>query len=826
MGELRRARGATLAAHQHVVAGVLLGACVFAYLWPVLVGGKILSPIAALYDYVPWLDLQPPDMQRYHNWVLLDLPVVNFPWRFLVRQQLHEWVLPAWNPYVLSGSPFYNPQSGLFSAFNLPLWILPLTYGLGVSAALKLLVGGLGSYLLARQLRLGFLPALLAGIGFAFSAVNITWLAHDTLPAVTAMAPWAILFVERTFERGRSECAVAIAIVIATGLGGGHPGMQVHLLVVTSAYALGRAAFMVGRHPAGAPGRLHALALVGAGLAAGTLLMAFMLLPELRSAHETVGVDARRTQSLPGARLPLAALRTVVFPDWWGRPSAAEPPLNASNLAVMSANYCERTFYAGAVALVLAGIGLLSPGAWRRKAPFALIGLLGLAVAVRVPGLHWLATHLPILASVEAQRLHFAFAIASSLLAAFGLQALIDGSVPRPVAIGAPLVVTAIGGIGVLSAGLGSAGMHGITRHFLHGTEIAGAQVLALTSTIWFLVFAGGACAALLLARRRPWRRVAIAAIVVALAALDAYHFAGDFQPMGPQSRVVPPITPALSYLMEHRSDGRIAGVGALPNDWPLVYGLRDVRGYDPPQPTRRMFALWQTMTPGQIGWQPLSINALAPVQVRVLGVLGARYVIVPPGTSIDTSRRLLRTVYEGADAIVYENALAAPRAFAPARVVLTANERESHGRIVERGFDPRSTVTVARTEPHARTLVGQAHGDEPAGAVAIVRERNTSVELRATLSRRGLVVLDDQLTEGWSVHVDGRAAEPLHVDSVMRGVIVPAGRHTVEWRYAIPGLRVGATISVLTLAALLAAGGTLALRARRQRRITQLCRR
>ena len=68
-------------------------------------------------------------------------------------------------------------------------------------------------------------------------------------------------------------------------------------------------------------------------------------------------------------------------------------------------------------------------------------------------------------------------------------------------------------------------------------------------------------------------------------------------------------------------------------------------------------------------------------------------------------------------------------------------------------------------------------------------------------------------MTEGWSVRVDGRAATPLRVNTVMRGVVVPAGRHEVEWRYRVPGLRLGAAVSVLTLVAL--AGAALALRRR-----------
>ena len=61
----------------------------------------------------------------------------------------------------------------------------------------------------------------------------------------------------------------------------------------------------------------------------------------------------------PRCRTRVAA--SALFPDWWGRPSSIEAPLTVSNVAALGANYCERTFYAGAVALLLACIGLVTP---------------------------------------------------------------------------------------------------------------------------------------------------------------------------------------------------------------------------------------------------------------------------------------------------------------------------------------------------------------------------------------------------------------------------------------------------------------------------------
>jgi hypothetical protein len=812
MGESRRGTGTTLAARPHLWAGLLLALVVFGYLWPALVGGKVLSPNAVLYDYVPWKGYKPGDRGDYYNLLLYDVPAVLYPWRHLLRELLREGTFPAWDPYVLSGIPLYQGgQNGLFSAFNLPLWILSLNYALGVSAALKLFAGGLGAYLLARQLRLGFLPGVLAGVSFAFAAVNIVWLAHDNLPAVVVMAPWAILLVERLFERGRAGDAIGLAAAIAIGLAGGHPGMQVHLLVVVAGYALVRAACL------GASQRGRPLLLIGGGLAAGVLLMAFMLVPEARSSHDTVGVLARQTASLPGQHLPFAALKTVVFPDWWGRPSAIQPPIDASNAAIISANFCERTFYAGTVALLLAGIGLIG-GDWRRKLPFATIGAVGLAVALRAPVVHWLFTHLPVVKYVEPQRLHFAFELAVALLAAFGLRKVLDGA-PRGRGTVAVCGLALLGGVIALATPHphGSDVGHLVT-HFLQGTGYRSKAVLAMTSVIWFLLFALALAVALALAHRRPRWRVGIAVALVALAVADAYHFAGNFQPLAPASKANPPVTPALVYLQRHRDAGRIMALReAMPNDWPLVYGLRDVRGYDPPQPTRRMLALWRVATPDQASWTPFRLQDVQPVQMHVLSVLGARYVMTDPGYRIPgTAPETLTTAYRGHDATILANAAAAPRVLVPRELRVASSGAGTRAAIAQPGFDPRTMVAVERDQPGVAALLRRPLAR---GSATIVRERNASVTLRTRLDRRGLVMLDDALTDGWRVRFDGKPAPALHVDSVMRGVIVPGGRHEVVWSYRVPGLRLGAALSLLTLLALAGGGITLGVRARRARR-------
>ena len=202
------------------------------------------------------------------------------------------------------------------------------------------------------------------------------------------------------------------------------------------------------------------------------------------------------------------------------------------------------------------------------------------------------------------------------------------------------------------------------------------------------------------------------------------------------------------------------------------------MRGYTPPFPTTRFLDLWHEAVPDQVAWMPLGIDAITPAAVQVTGALGARFLVADAGTGVptepDPALRPLRRVYAGPDATILENPRAAPRAFVAPAVELVPDAAAARTTLVDSRFDARRTVVVERDQAGASALDG-VRGAR--GSAAIARERNAEVTLHATLDRRGLVVLGDQLLDGWTVEVDGRPATPLRVDGLLRGVVVGPGR-------------------------------------------------
>ncbi len=795
-------------AHEHRAAAGLLALFVLAYLWPVLIGGDVLSPASILYGVPPWKALRPADGLNYYNFLLSDFATSYYPWETLARQLVHSGTFPAWNPDALAGTPFFtNPGVGWLGPFNLPLWILPLDYGLGFGAALKLWTAAFGTYLLVRELRLGFLPGLLAGVSFALCAFNVVWLSHGAHVSVAVWLPWFVWLAERIVRRGSRAEPVFLAMVAAMALAGGHPGTQVHVLAGTLLYAAVRALTTTDLPRAM---RLRRVGTVAAAIGIGILLMAVVLVPAELASTGTMGREVRRnggTDALIGHILPLSALRTALFPDWWGRPSEA--------LLTGPVNYNERTFYAGALTLVLAAIALVSPGAWRRKAAFVPLLALGIAVPLNAPLLRDAVVKLPGFNHIQNQRLLLWFAFAVAILAAFGLQALLDA--PRRQARARIVVLAAaLGGLAAIRTATLAPGDFGQALHHLTD-RFAGLTPggLALASVLRWLLLVVVAAIVLALLRFRPRMAWLAGAVAVLAAALDLLLFAHAYQPMGPPSIAFPPRTPAIAFLQGHVDDGRIVGIGdALYNDYSTVYGLRDVRGHDVPQPSLRYYRLWKLVRPDQDMLRGLDVFDVTPTGLKVLGLLGTRYIVMDAGTALPhgAGYEQLSYAYRGGDATVLENRGAAPRALVARRVHVAANEREELATIVHPAFDARRDAVVDRAELNGPPPAGGA------GTVRVVDSQNARVTLQARLSRRSLVVLDDARARGWSVTVDGRPARSMRADVVMRGVTVPAGEHRIVWRYEVPGLRLGLLLSTFGLMLLVAWAAVLALGARRRR--------
>jgi Bacterial membrane protein YfhO len=83
-----------------------------------------------------------------------------------------------------------------------------------------------------------------------------------------------------------------------------------------------------------------------------------------------------------------------------------------------------------------------------------------------------------------------------------------------------------------------------------------------------------------------------------------------------------------------------------------------------------------------------------------------------------------------------------------------------------------------------------------------VVDRETSSVVIDAQLACTGMVILNDAYYPGWAASVDGKPAQLYETYGVIRGVVVPAGRHRIEMRYRPKSVYLGGAMTGLGLLA------------------------
>ena len=115
----------------------------------------------------------------------------------------------------------------------------------------------------------------------------------------------------------------------------------------------------------------------------------------------------------------------------------------------------------------------------------------------------------------------------------------------------------------------------------------------------------------------------------------------------------------------------------------------------------------------------------------------------------------------------------------------------------------------LAVLNPSVASLVdGPVSGfqQDGAGRVEVKQAEAEAYTLSTTTAGPSLLRAAIPIYPGWSATVDGRAVDLRAVDHALIGIPVPAGRHAVELRYRSWTLRVGALLSLATLALMMVA--------------------
>ena len=771
---------------------MLIMAMILALFWSALISGDVLSNGDVIFLIGPWSSEKPSSLVRVSNPGIDDQTYEFVPDMLVTRRALADGQAALWNPYQGAGRPLLASvqHAPLFPPETLTL-ALPFWRSQVLAAALKLLLAALGVYLLARRCGLCKGPATLAATAYAFSAYMISWVVSPVGNSMT-ICPWVLAMSKGLIAEGRWRDAAGLSVAVALLILGGHPE--------TIIFTLGAAALLAGAEylrlrgartetdvrtgiESGTRATRRRLVLLCGGLLLGAGLAAVVLLPFAQLLLMSSGTS--RSGSPYGANLAYA----FAFPELWGNPTKLIGDFGPNN-------YSARTGYLGALPLLLAVGGAFARRPRGVHLQWIVLTLLAALIVIPNP-VHNLARDLPVLDRTNLLSTMFLTVLGLSMLAGMGLQAWLDAGRTGRQRMLIAIATTALIPLAVLIRNTNPFAHLGTAVGQLPALHFAFTQhQLIKTVVAWrWIVFCAGGIAALLLVRQLPRRLVSLAA--VALVAVDLITLDNGYQPAVPLSHVNPPTPPAITYLQAHQGDQRISGAfsPASPSLLPDLaerYGLRDIQTYDLPK-TNRFTALWTSLdqSSGDLSWwDPRASRAHA-----ALDLFAVRYVLLSPGMQ---PPRWLRPVFRQGDEIVAQNPTALPRAWVSYSWRTAANDSSALAQTEASNTDQLLRLPVIEHAP-------AGGGGSPAGIARahVTLDHNERVELEVSARRPGYVILDDTFYPGWSATVDGHVAPILAANDYFRAVRVDPGLHRIRFSYRPAVVKIGAGISLLSLAVL-----------------------
>jgi hypothetical protein len=776
-----------------------------------LLPGRVAAPMEQLIPFAPWQANYPHvhPMLRGGDYILQQLP-----WHQWIQNEFQAGRFPLWVSGPLGGyNLFASYQPGVLYPLHLLWALLPTGIGYGIIMALKLWLAGMGMWFFLEALGLRASASLLGALGFMFSAGMVVWLpwAHS---GVYLMLPWLAWAVYAWCEQKSRGALVALAALTACAIFGGHP--ETLFLVGVSTGVWGLALIGTKRR-----NRFRQVAGLAVSVAVGVLIGAVQLLPFIEAlglSHESALRQA--AGGLAPIHLDAGSILDWVLPRTWGQ--IVDGVMGGANLFTVANPYVGLPALAGVVFAVVAAVRRQL--SLRLTLPWVVLAAFGWLVAYDST-IGQAIRSLPIFNSSANQYWLLVVEFCVLVVGAFGWDWL------------ARLVEGRISFKGWRS--LGRNGILGVTL-LAFGVAIAAAHLAGLIPypdlgkrpdvlvpptdayDLYWAVWAGGivlAIAGATLLWASGWRgRSAMPLVIAALLVADLWMLLIAYNVTSPTTYYYPS-TSFINQLSVVPPTERIVMAGeGPPANTGLIYGFRDWRAQDPMISERAHQAAY-FIDPNFSDniWTDYNMFFSNP-RLEVASALGMRYVIMPKGYNPSDSVKdvpdhpdFTRLAYKDGLGL-WETQGVPGFAYLSNNVWAVPDEPGATHWMLRVSWEKMRNY-AAMVEAPASAIAGMDHtayvpGSGQPGSVTVTEYTPGHIVLNVESTFPSLLVVAESYYPGWRATIDGQPATILRANYLSQGLVMPKGKHSVEFSYEPDSFKYGALISLVGLAGLLGLAG------------------
>ncbi len=728
-------------------------------------------------------------------------------------KQFHS--IPQWNPYIFGGMPYVDAFHGdIFYPFSFLKYFGSLFRMLGFILFWHIFFAGIFMYLAARQFKLSKIASLVAGASYMFAPLLVSWVSpgHDGKIFVTTLFPLTILFLDRGFNATSFFKAVFEFTVLGGIIGviilSPHAQMSYFTLWALALYTMFRMIVIFVKQKTVKPAIRPAFLAVYAVLL-GLLISAIQFYPGYYyTTHDSPRAESGAKSGWDWATswsLHQEEAFSLLIPEFSGTGVHTQ----SVKTYYWGKNYFkDNSESVSIVALFIACIGFFF--ARRREGYFfgglAIFALL-YALGATTPFFK-LFYLIPRVKSLRApSMIMFLFSFSISLLAAMGLQAIIDHGKEWKDKIAQRFNILLFGFPGLMfllalffsvngkgminlwtSIFFANAGSTALPGQQITKLQVAYMNLPQIQSGAWFsFIFMAIAAVLIWLYKEKKLPGVALLA-VVCLPVFNGMRFDSRFvDTMDPKTVWSPNVV--TQFFTNHPGHYRVLNLGVLTEDILPYFKVDVVVGYHGNQ------LRWYDELLGG----PAKKNQGNP---RFLNLVGTKYVLYSGQQEFPENyfgAIPVTTAASFGQAKIIQNDNAYPRAFLVDSFQVIPDLKTIQQKVLD-GSDDLRRVVFLEQQPDLQI----SHDTSSADSTWIQNYQDDSVRVGVNVTSNKMLVLTDNYYQAWKVYLDGKPAPILRADGSFRAVAIPAGTKEVFFNYESHMYYVGKLVTLLTSAYIL----------------------
>lgn len=729
---------------------------------------KIPLPVDTLVGaYLPWLD---------YKWgYITGVPVKNaltsdsfstfFVWKKLILDLYLHGVIPLWNKYSFSGTPLLATfHTSAFFPANL-FMLLPLNLGWGIYIMGSTLAAFLSMYLFLGLYSSSKTGRIIGSLVYSFAGPMTTWAQFGTAVWAASILPLLLYCLDRALDTNERRYFTLTSVLISLLVFSGHVQILTYSAVLSPLYFI----HCLRRHDHRHKFLITLNTLFAAVI--GVLLGSIQLLPAFDFYSLSIRGEENYASTFNYGLSHFSQLIRLWAADFFGSPVTMN--------SFSSFSYHEFSSYLGALTFPFIIGGLFSN---LRKSKgisfFIALFFISLFIAIDSPISRFIfRLPLPLLTYSSASRIFFLLNLAAGVL----ISQQIDQLIQRKVSLSHQRLIVIIFVLITLGSNL-------FVDHLNRNISFR-------NSMFYVSIFGFFILASIILSRKRTM----FAGFLIFIFIFDMFRYYSKYNPLVNQNFVFPK-TPVIDFLMKQKTPFRIAreDTNLLPaNSW-IAYSLESIEGYDPLYSSD--YAHYFHRLNDNSYFNSVSRYALIDnINQKYFNAANVKYVLAKNTSEISSKSHLsglsntnsFQAVFIDKSVTVYENLQVLDRAYFVSKLRFVKNNEELGKLLDDKDYDP--TVEAVAIGYNLVTSLTR-------GTVVSILHQDNIVKIDTQSTGEGFLVLADAYDPGWNVYINKKKEKIYQVNGDLRGVLVPAGRNEIIFKYQPKSFMIGLTLSVFAV--------------------------